>query len=174
VPPVPDPKPVPAAPPVPAETEDEKRRRQKPQLYYAVYTKVNLDTGETYAGRARGEVYASSTPKVGDLLPIIYVREGEEGEKHHTKGRFGPAIIENFARATLPLGLRHDDPAYQAIRGREQQLTDIHGGAWSDVGRENTRSGNAIRPVAADNKQAKVFHEMSNFYFGNLAPYTGN
>jgi hypothetical protein len=107
------------------------------------------------------------------LLPIIYVREGEEGEKHHTGKRFGPAIIENYARATLPLGSRWDDPAYQAIRGREQQLIDSQGGAWSDVGRKNTNSGNAIRGVAKDNDLGYTYWQESNRRFGPLAEYTG-
>ncbi len=128
---------------------DNDERRRKPQLYYVTYTKVDLDTGELYAGRARGLVVASVL-KIGDFLPLTYVREGRDGQKHHTGERFGPLVIENVARTTKPVGHRWDDPAYQAIRGREQQLIDSQGGAWSDVGRENTNSGNKIRAVAAD------------------------
>src|SRR5262249_5327443 len=157
-------KPSPKLPPKP-KTEDDRRRRQKPQLYYVVYTKVD-ETGEVYAGRARGFVYASSTPKIGDLLPITYVREGEEGEKHHRAGEYDKAIIENFARATKPLAVRWKDPAYQSIRGREQQLMDAQGGAWSDVGRENTHSGNKIRGVRADHELGWKFWEASNIRFG--------
>lgn len=157
----------------PQTKKDEDKKRREPSLYYVVYTKVDLKTGELYAGRARGLVLNSQAPKVGDLLPIIYRREGQEGEKHHTVGRYGPAVIENFARATKPLHERKNDPAYEAIRGREQQLIDSQGGAWSDVGRLNTNSGNSIRGVAADNLQGRKFHEASNRYFGRLAPYTG-
>ncbi|MBR6946120.1 MAG: hypothetical protein IKH64_09295, partial [Prevotella sp.] len=59
-----------------------------------------------------------------------------------------------------PLG--HD-----AIRGREQQLIDYYGG----IG--NSKLGNKIRGVSKSNIWGRYYHNMSNSYFGNIAPYTG-
>jgi hypothetical protein len=57
-----------------------------------------------------------------------------------------------------------------AIRGREQQLIDYHGGAISDGG----TSPNAIRGVAAANPLGRAYHSMANFMFGSKYRYTGN
>jgi hypothetical protein len=59
---------------------------------------------------------------------------------------------------------------YTAIRGREQQLIDFHGGAYSDGG----TSANSIRAVRRNNLLGRVWWEESNMAFGPLAPYTGN
>ena len=173
--PAPEPKPVPAPEPAPKpkpRTDDDKRR-QKRELYYVTYTKVNLVTGELYAGRARGLVAVSARPHPDEYLPIITFREGAEGKNIIMGDRFGPAVIENVARATRPLWDRWNHPAYQAIRGREQQLIYLQGGAWSDVGRANTNSGNSIPGVRADHDLRFKFHDRSNEYFGRLAEFTG-
>lgn len=54
-----------------------------------------------------------------------------------------------------------------AIRGREQQMIDFYGG----VG--NIRVANKIRGVSKINIMGRHYHNQSNFYFGNIAPYTG-
>jgi hypothetical protein len=60
-----------------------------------------------------------------------------------------------------------------AIRGREQQLIDSFGGAWSDTG-QPYKTGNEKRGVDKDNAFGRIFHEHANQYFGQLHPYTGN
>ena len=48
---------------------------------------------------------------------------------------------------------------YAAIRGREQQLIKVNGGAQSE---ENGTSGNKIRGVAADNPRGDIFEAAAN------------
>ena len=61
----------------------------------------------------------------------------------------------------------YGDLGKYAIRGREQQLIDFYGG----IG--NARLGNLIRGVSPFNPAGRMYHRMSNKYFGNIAPYTG-
>jgi hypothetical protein len=56
---------------------------------------------------------------------------------------------------------------YPAIRGREQQLIDYYGGVGS------SRVGNRIRGVSQFNPAYPIYHEASNLYFGQIAPFTG-
>lgn len=56
---------------------------------------------------------------------------------------------------------------YSAIRGREQQLIDYHGG----IG--NPKLGNIRRGVSKINPLGYGFHLNSDLFFGKLAPYTG-
>lgn len=60
-------------------------------------------------------------------------------------------------------GFKH----YSAIRGREQQLIDYHGGVESDG------VGNLIRGVAKGNVSGEIYHNAANLEFGQLYPYTG-
>ncbi|HBJ07523.1 MAG TPA: hypothetical protein DDY73_00825 [Coprobacter fastidiosus] len=54
-----------------------------------------------------------------------------------------------------------------AIRGREQQLIDHYGGIGSPF------LGNSIRAVSKYNPKGRDYHDKSNLYFGQLAPYSG-
>lgn len=54
-----------------------------------------------------------------------------------------------------------------AIRGREQQLIDYHGG----IG--NKKVANKIRGVAKWNPAGRTYHQKANKIFGNIVPYTG-
>jgi hypothetical protein len=54
--------------------------------------------------------------------------------------------------------------AYQAIRGREQNLIDYHGGAKSAGG----TSGNPIRGVAEDNPLRGKYMHAARRIFGLL------
>jgi hypothetical protein len=56
---------------------------------------------------------------------------------------------------------------YGAIRGREQQLIDFHGGV-GDPG-----VANLIRGVGKGNRLGRLYHQLSDQNFGNIAPYTG-
>lgn len=136
------------------------RTRERP-LTYVTYTKTNPATGEVYAGRSAGY----GTPQA-----IVAARDAGH---HKTAQGFGPAVLDQAMQGTRPFAQRHSDPAYQAIRGREQQIIDAMGGAWSEVGRGNTLSGNAIRGVAAGNPLGRVYHAAASAAFGQIAPYTG-
>ncbi len=80
---------------------------------------------------------------------------------HHNKWRalgFGKPSLDRAAIG--PFG-------YAAIRGREQQLIDFYGGIGSP------KVANIIRGVGRYNIKGRVYHYTSNYYFGNIAPYTG-
>jgi len=136
------------------------RTRERP-LTYVTYTKANPATGEIYVGRSAGY----GTPQA-----IVAARDAGH---HMTLLGFRPAVLDQVQQGTRPFAQRHSDPAYQAIRGREQQMIDALGGSWSDVGRGNTRSGNAIRGVAAANPLGPVYHAAATRAFGQIAPYSG-
>lgn len=68
---------------------------------------------------------------------------------------FGKPVVDRYSKS------------YDAIRGREQQLIDYHGG----IG--NKKVANKIRGVAKWNPNGRYYHSKSNDYFGNIAPYTG-
>ncbi len=141
-------------------TRTRTRRRRAP-LTYVTYTKYNPVTGETYVGRSMG---------YGTPAAIVAARDRAH---HMTLLGFGPAVLDEFAVATRPFGSRHSDPSYRAIRGREQQMIDALGGSWSDVGRGNSLSGNAIRGVGALNPRGRIYHAAASALFGQIAPYTG-
>lgn len=144
-------------PPIPPRPEDDR-------VTYVTYTLSNLTTGEVYIGRSRG---------YGTAEQIL----AERYAGHHMRELgFRLPTVDRSAVATLPVSQRWADPSYQAIRGREQQLIDALGGAWSDVGgrgEQGTRSGNAIRGVSKINPLGRVFHEASTAKFGQAALYTG-
>ena len=74
---------------------------------YQTYTKTNPTTGEVYSGRTSG---------TGTPLENIARRDAN----HHMNAKgFGPAQLDKSSSN------------YNAIRGREQQLIDLNGGAKS-------------------------------------------
>ena len=62
------------------------------------------------------------------------------------------------------------DVAYRAIRGREQNLIDHHGGAKTDI-LSRQASGNIIRGVSRANRNGRRYHDAALNAFGYLAPY---
>ena len=136
-------------------------RTRRAPLTYVTYIKENPSTGEIYVGRTTG---------YGDPRAIVAARDRTH---HKTAQGFGPALIDEYMIGTRPHFQRWMDPSYQAIRGREQQVIDSQGGAWSDVGRGNTMSGNAIRGVAGVNPLGRLYHTAASAAFGQIAPYTG-
>ena len=56
---------------------------------------------------------------------------------------------------------------WEAIRGREQQLIDNYGGV------DDQRVVNKRREIAKFNPLGRYYHNSSNRYFGQLAPYAG-
>ena len=165
----PDEQPSPLAAPVAApQTQTAQREDDSQRLVYVTYTKTNPTTGEVYAGRTSG---------YGDPLAAVAARDIGH---HKTAQGFGPAVIDQFAYATRDWSQRWSDPAYQAIRGREQQVIDVFGGAKSDRPLPGSSSvpgftsGNDIRGVAKANPLGRIYHDQSSRQFPpELAPYTG-
>ena len=115
---------------------------------WVTYTLTN-DAGQVYVGRTSG---------ISSAINAVAARYSN----HHKKGEgFGPPQIDKIAVGYVK------GPAYQAIRGREQQLIDYYGG----VGHPNV--ANRIRGVSRTNRNGHTFWERSNQYFGNIAPFTG-
>lgn len=134
---------------------------------YVTYVKdrVNADGTVThYSGRSMG----FANPRLNPILEaqrIVSIRDAG----HHITG-YGPAILDQFTIATRPFWGRHEDPAYQAIRGREQQMIDFFGRSISDGG----TSGNAIRGVGPNNSRRHIYHDQATIRFGELHRFTGN
>lgn len=78
------------------------------------------------------------------------------------------AVVDTRAAADPELGIagRHQDPAYQAMRGREQGGIDADGGAQSYGG----TPPNKDRGIAPTNSQLEEFVEMGDLMFGDI-PY---
>lgn len=111
----------------------------KAQKTYQTYTKKNLETGEVYVGRTSG---------TGS--PHDNVNRRDRNHHMNEKG-FGPAELDKSSSN------------YDAIRGREQHMIDIHGGAKSEGG----TSGNTIRGVSHNNKNAAKYENATKKEFGN-------
>lgn len=119
---------------------------------YVTYTKTHPVTGKVYTGRSRG----TGTPQ-----QIVANRDSD----HHMNDKgYGPAVLDQSAQGTLPVEQRHDDPAYQAMRGREQQGIEANGGAQSMGG----TSGNAINGIAPDNPARDTYMNAATNKFGSV------
>ena len=88
---------------------------------------------------------------------------------------YGPAVLDQVTTATLPFWDRWNDPAYQAIRGREQQMIDAFGGAQGRHGENaGTHSGNIIRGVRRGNPLGRIYHAAATAEFKQeVHVYTG-
>ena len=111
--------------------------------------RVNAKTYETYTKDGpNGEVYSGRTS--GDGTPEQNVASRDK--RHHMNDKdFGPAKLDQSSTNK------------DAIRGREQQLIDQHGGAQSQGG----TSGNAINGVGPNNKKADIYRRAAENEFGN-------
>ena len=106
---------------------------------YVTYTKVNPKTGEVYSGRASGY----GTPK-----EVVANRD----RNHHMNEKgFEPAELDRFSTNS------------DAIRGREQQLIELNGGAKSQGG----SSGNAINGVSLTNPNKQRYEDARRKEFGH-------
>jgi len=115
------------------------------QRTFITYTMRNA-AGQTYVGRTSG---------YGDPNRIMMNR----ASGHHMKALgYGNPVLDRAVQGYQ---------GYPAIRGREQQLIDFHGGAG------NIGVGNSIRGVSRYNPAYPIYHGASTFYFGSLWPYTG-
>lgn len=98
---------------------------------YVTYTKVNPKTGEVYSGRASGY----GTPE-----EVVANRD----RNHHMNEK-------GFEKAKLDKSSTNPD----AIRGREQQLIELNGGAKSQGG----SSGNAINGISPTNPKRQRYED---------------
>ena len=106
---------------------------------YVTYTKVNPKTGEVYSGRASGY----GTPKE--------VLANRDRNHHMNEKGFEPAELDRFSTNS------------DAIRGREQQLIELNGGARSQGG----SSGNAINGVSPTNPNKQRYEDARRKEFGH-------
>ena len=104
---------------------------------YQTYTKTNPVTGEVYSGRTSG--YGTPEQNVA-----------RRDAHHHMNAKgFGPAVLDKSSNN------------YDAIRGREQQLIDMYGGAKSTGG----TSGNTIKGISSNNPKYDTYMNACNQEF---------
>jgi len=105
---------------------------------YQTYTKTNPETGEVYSGRTSG----TGTPRKNVAK--------RDANHHMNKEGFGPAELDMSSTNKV------------AIRGREQQLIDYHGGAKSTGG----TSGNRINGISPKNPKFQYYMNEAIKEFG--------
>lgn len=113
---------------------------RKQRKTYQTYTKTNAKTGEVYSGRTSGTG-----------TPLQNVARRDRGHQKNSEG-FGEA------------GLDKSSSKPNAIRGREQQLIEYHGGARSQGG----RSGNHLNGISGRNRRGKRYLAAASEEFGTL------
>ena len=99
-----------------------------------------------------GQVYSGRTSGFGDPQTIVQARANAHPGR---LAGFSPAVVDRWATGV---------EGYAAIRGREQQLIDFHGGAQSDGG----TSANIIRGVSRKNPLAGWYDGAATANFGLL------
>lgn len=109
----------------------------------------------TYVLTKGDQYYVGRTSGWGTPAQLVARRYSSH---HMRKKGFGRPVVDRFA---------YGKEGLYAIRGREQQMIDRFGGVGSP------RVANSIRGVSKINPYGKKFHDMSNQYFGNIAPFTG-
>lgn len=124
---------------------------------FATYT-VKLADGSTYSGRTSGLVRAGESDRDA-ARRIVDAR----WTAHHMSSSAAPgrgATLDAYVAGDLRRNNLAQDAGYAmmnyaAIRGREQQLIDVNGGAQSEE--PPGTSGNAIRGVAVENPVGAIF-----------------
>ena len=104
---------------------------------FQTYTKINSKTGQIYSGRTSGK----GTPEQNIARRDV--------NHHMNKDGYGPAILDKSSSSSA------------AIRGREQQLIDAHGGAQSTGG----MSGNKINGISNTNNKRESYIDAANKEF---------
>ncbi|HEX8698913.1 MAG TPA: hypothetical protein VF815_08750 [Myxococcaceae bacterium] len=164
-----------SAPSMALDKEPDEDRRKKLGRIYVTYAKLNEKTGRYYSGRTSMIIDLAKDYAIQAALAVA-VRD----KSHHVDEEAEPkdegfleALPDEFDVGTaLDYRQRYNDLAYWRIRGREQQLIDFYGGAWSDTGKPY-RTYNAVRGVAKGNENGRRFHAEASAYWGELYPYTG-
>lgn len=109
----------------------EQLSRLNRQKTYQTYTRYNPRTGQCYTGRTSGY----GTPEEN-------VRERGYGQPHLTAEGFLPPVLDRSSSS------------YPAIRGREQMVMDMNGGAQCSGG----RSINAINGISPFNPLGRYLY----------------
>jgi hypothetical protein len=167
---------APLAPPGASPTSEPNKETQKNRgRIYVTYTKLNKITHRYYAGRTSMVVDLTKSLEEQAWLAVI-LRDAnhhidEDAEPKGAAFDFGRVDVFDVGSA-IDYSKRYDDVAYWRIRGREQQLIDSLGGAWSDTGKPY-RIENAIRSVAKDNPWGRRFHDAATDRWGQRCSYTG-
>ncbi|MGH8016782.1 MAG: fascin domain-containing protein, partial [Opitutaceae bacterium] len=130
---------------------------------YVVYEKTQSGTDRVYTGLTRG---------VGSPVEVVNRRDAAHWFLNHIQSY-------NGARINASISTQGFRPyAEAAIRGREQQVMDFHGGALSDLDRPydgKLRASNRIRGVAKLNGSGYSFWKTSNDAFGGqVFRFTGS
>lgn len=142
---------------------------------YATYTRFNRSTNRYYSGRTSMVVDLTHPLEFQAAVAVAYRNINHHiDENDEPRGSvFTPPTIDEFDVGTaIDYDRRYEDTAYWRIRGREQQLIDSHGGAWSDT-RNPYRTENVVRAVAKDNPLGRRFHNAATERWGQLHHYTG-
>ena len=105
---------------------------------FQTYTKTNPTTGQTCCGRTNG----CGTPEQNIAR--------RDANHHMNENGYGPAVLDKSSSNGA------------AIRGREQQLIDAHGGAQLTGG----TSGNRINGFSATNKNRSHYYDEARSEFG--------
>lgn len=148
------PLPLPPIPGVPNPSADAQRQlaeqltralnEQSRQKTYQTYTRYNPKTGKCYTGRTSGY----GTPEEN-------VRDRGYGQPHLNAEGFSPPVLDRSS------------PNYGSIRGREQQVMDLNGGAASAGG----TSRNAINGISPFNPLGRyVYLPSAEEEFGQPLP----
>ncbi len=164
--------------PLPYEPDSESDQdEEKPGRIYVTYTKFNNKTKRFYSGRT-SMVIDLNKPHRLQAVKAVELRN----KNHHIEDEnlepadpgFDPARPDEFdVGAAVNYNDRHWDLAYWRIRGREQQLIDRFGGAWSDTGAPY-KTENPLRGVAKDNPNGRKFHDAATDRWGQMSEYTGD
>jgi hypothetical protein len=167
---------TPLAPPsISPKTKGKNETKEKWGRVYVTYKKLNRQSKRYYSGRTSMIIDLAQSIELQAYL-AVFLRE----KNHHTDENiepegagYVPANVDRFdIGSAVDYSQRYDDIAYWRIRGREQQLIDSHGGAWSDSGKLH-QTENAVRGVAKDNPRGRRFHDAATDFWGELHPYTG-
>ena len=108
-------------------------------------------------------------PQAEMALALRYILDDDEEDPEG----WGPAELDTYdVGDAYNRANRYSDNAYFQMRGREQQLIDHYGGAWTDTGKLY-QTGNEIRAVGKENEFGIWFHEAASARWGEYHPYTG-
>lgn len=137
---------------------------------YVVYEKLHPQTNAVYTGRTKG---------IGDAHTVMTLRD----QKHKILEGLNYNSATMNAYITVMGGRKKIDLyAWSAMRGREQQIMDYHGGAILDRGGVNVpgyggrmRASNIIRGVAKSNPNSLSYWLTSTAAFSQeIWEHTGN
>jgi RHS repeat-associated protein len=142
--------------------EDQIEEKYSHEIRYVTYRKYKFEPDGTllvYSGRTSGIASLSAEE-------IVKKRDRQHELRNEWLTGYGEAFVDEEA-----VGSKRNSLAKWAIRGREQQLIDHHGGARSFP--DNGTSGNRIRGVGRYNQKGRLYHNAANALFGEFHKYTG-